>query len=88
MASRPLGSGFLAQRMTNLADGDFRHNLPRFKSENVSRNVDRFAAFRKLAAELGVTSAQLALAWLLHQGTTSCPFPARAIPHICAVSAV
>jgi aryl-alcohol dehydrogenase-like predicted oxidoreductase len=63
----PLGNGFLAQPITTLEDGDFRHNAPRFRADNLRRNLDRFAPLRALADELGVTPAQLALAWLLHQ---------------------
>lgn len=32
----------------------------------MSRTVDHFAPVRRLAGELGITPAQLALAWLLH----------------------
>jgi aryl-alcohol dehydrogenase-like predicted oxidoreductase len=63
----PLGNGFLAQPITTLEDGDFRHNAPRFRADNLRRNLDRFAPLRALADELGVTPAQLALAWLLHR---------------------
>jgi aryl-alcohol dehydrogenase-like predicted oxidoreductase len=71
----PLGNGFLAQPITALDEGDFRHNTPRFQGQNLRRNVDRFAPLRELAAELGVTPAQLALAWLLHQGDDVVPIP-------------
>jgi aryl-alcohol dehydrogenase-like predicted oxidoreductase len=80
VAWSPLGSGFLAQPITTLADGDFRHNVPRFQGENLRRNVDRFAPFRDLAAELDVAPAQLALAWLLHQGDDVVPIPGTRSP--------
>jgi aryl-alcohol dehydrogenase-like predicted oxidoreductase len=71
----PLGNGFLAQPITTLEDGDFRHNAPRFRGENLRRNLDGFAPLRALADDLGITPAQLALAWLLHQGDDIVPIP-------------
>jgi aryl-alcohol dehydrogenase-like predicted oxidoreductase len=64
----PLGSGFLSGTVTSLSNGDFRQNNPRFAGENLASNSDRFRPFMMVAKELGVTPAQLALAWLLHQG--------------------
>jgi aryl-alcohol dehydrogenase-like predicted oxidoreductase len=71
----PLGNGFLAQEITSLEVGDFRRNAPRFKADNLGRNVDRFAPLRALATELDITPAQLALGWLLHQGDDIVPIP-------------
>jgi aryl-alcohol dehydrogenase-like predicted oxidoreductase len=76
----PLGNGFLAQPLTALEDGDFRHNAPRFQPGNLARNADGFAPLRSLAEELGVTPAQLALAWLLHQGEDVVPIPGTRNP--------
>jgi aryl-alcohol dehydrogenase-like predicted oxidoreductase len=79
----PLGNGFLAGKVHELSVGDFRHNAPRFQPENLGRNADRFAPLRTLAEELGVTPAQLALAWLLHQGDDVVPIPgSRSAAHI------
>ena len=47
------------------AGHDFRTNAPRFRPENLAANRDRYAPLRGLAAELELTPAQLALAWLL-----------------------
>jgi aryl-alcohol dehydrogenase-like predicted oxidoreductase len=71
----PLGSGFLSGTVTSLSNGDFRQNNPRFAGENLASNRDRFRPFMMLAKELGVTPAQLALAWLLHQGQDIFPIP-------------
>jgi aryl-alcohol dehydrogenase-like predicted oxidoreductase len=76
----PLGNGFLARPIASLADGDFRHNAPRFRAESLARNTDRYAPLRVLAEELGVASAQLALAWLLHQGDDVVPIPGTRNP--------
>jgi aryl-alcohol dehydrogenase-like predicted oxidoreductase len=75
VAWSPLGSGFLTGTVTELDKNDFRRNNPRFAGENLASNLDRFAAFRQAAGELGVTPAQLALAWLLHQGRDIFPIP-------------
>jgi aryl-alcohol dehydrogenase-like predicted oxidoreductase len=63
-----LGSGFLSGTVTGLNNGDFRQHNPRFAGENLAANRDRFMPFMAIARELGITPAQLALAWLLHQG--------------------
>lgn len=71
----PLGSGFLAGTVDGLAADDFRNNNPRFQGENLTANRDRFAPLMDLAKEIGVTPAQLCLAWLLHQGDDIIPIP-------------
>lgn len=63
----PLGAGFLAGEVS-LGEGDFRNNIPRFSGENMSANKDRFAPLADIAKRCGVSPAQLALSWLLHQG--------------------
>lgn len=74
----PLGRGMLTGTVrTNgsFAPSDPRARNPRFEGDNFAKNmivVDRLAA---LAAELGVTSAQLALAWLYAQGDDIVPIP-------------
>ena len=68
VAWAPLGAGFLAGKTENLAEGDFRNNNPRFSGENGAANRDKFAPLKDIAQELGITPAQLAIAWLLHQG--------------------
>jgi aryl-alcohol dehydrogenase-like predicted oxidoreductase len=70
----PLGAGFLAGSADQIGD-DFRTNHPRFTRENLAANRDRFAPLRGLAAELDLTPAQLALAWLLHQAPDIVPIP-------------
>jgi aryl-alcohol dehydrogenase-like predicted oxidoreductase len=71
----PLGSGFLTGTVASLNQGDFRQHNPRFAGENLASNRDRFMPFMAIARELGVTPAQLALAWLLHQGQDIFPIP-------------
>lgn len=75
VAWAPLGSGFLTGTVEKLNPDDFRHNNPRFNPENLATNRDRFSPFMEVARELDVTPAQLALAWLLHQGQDIFPIP-------------
>jgi aryl-alcohol dehydrogenase-like predicted oxidoreductase len=74
----PLGRGFLAGRFDSpedLADDDFRRQGPRFTGANLEANRQLAARVRELAEEKGVTAAQLALAWVLAQGTDVVPIP-------------
>jgi aryl-alcohol dehydrogenase-like predicted oxidoreductase len=80
VAWSPLGAGFLSGTVQALDQSDFRQNNPRFAGENLSKNSDRFAPFMHLAKELAVTPAQLALAWLLHQGDDIIPIPGTRRP--------
>lgn len=76
----PLGAGFLSGQVAALPEGDFRHHAPRFDAVNLRANNDRFAPVRGIAAELAITPAQLALAWLLHQGGHVVPIPGSRTP--------
>ena len=82
VAWSPLGSGFFAGSADAIgAPGeDFRTNAPRFRPENLAANRDRYAPLRELAAEQGITPAQLALAWLLSRGHDVVPIPGTRTP--------
>ncbi|WP_090940466.1 aldo/keto reductase [Nonomuraea jiangxiensis] len=80
VAWSPLGNGFLTGTVQSLGEGDFRHNAPRFSAENLSANNDRYAPIRTLAAMLGISPAQLALAWLLHQDEHVVTIPGSRTP--------
>ncbi|MET8863446.1 aldo/keto reductase [Nonomuraea sp. NPDC004580] len=80
VAWSPLGNGFLAGTVTALGEDDFRRNAPRFSAENLAGNNDRYAPVRDLAVSLGITPAQLALAWLLHQDEHVVPIPGSRTP--------
>ncbi len=74
----PLGRGFLSgeiKSIEDLAEGDFRRSNPRFMGENFQKNIDLVHAVAAIAADKGVTAAQLALAWVLAQGETLVPIP-------------
>ncbi|MFB9949821.1 aldo/keto reductase [Rhizobium puerariae] len=82
----PLGRGFLTgkiEKPEDLGDDDFRRTLPRFSAENMAANASLVKLLEDMAAEKGVTAAQLALAWVLHQADFIVPIPgARKIPHL------
>ncbi|MEU6646957.1 aldo/keto reductase [Saccharomonospora sp. NPDC046836] len=80
VAWSPLGSGFLTGNVRELGEDDFRRNIPRFSAEHLAANYDRYAPIRALAAELDITAAQLALAWLLHQDPAVVPIPGSRTP--------
>jgi aryl-alcohol dehydrogenase-like predicted oxidoreductase len=80
VAWSPLGAGFLTGTVTDLHKNDFRRNNPRFAGGNLTANLGRFAPFMQAARERGTTPAQLALAWLLHQGEDIFPIPGTRRP--------
>jgi len=74
----PLGRGFLTGRFRRFEDlpaDDFRRRQPRFQGENFQKNLDLVRHVEKAASRKGCTPAQLALAWLLHQGEDVVPIP-------------
>jgi aryl-alcohol dehydrogenase-like predicted oxidoreductase len=74
----PLGRGFLSGRFKSpeeLDQGDFRRHGPRFTGENLQANLRLAAKVEEIAAAKGITSAQLALAWVLAQGEELVPIP-------------
>ena len=79
----PLGAGFLTGTVDSLGANDFRQYNPRFAGQNLATNADRYAPLLQLAGELSITPAQLALAWLMHQGEDVIPIPGtRKAEHI------
>src|SRR5213082_2485274 len=78
VAYSPLGRGFLTGRFRRLEDlpaDDYRRNSPRFQGDNFRKNLELVGRVNQVAAEKGVTPAQLALAWLLAQGEDVVPIP-------------
>jgi aryl-alcohol dehydrogenase-like predicted oxidoreductase len=56
-----------------IGENDPRARFPRFRAENLGRNLDLLGALEKIAQEHGVTTAQLAIAWVLSRGTDIIP---------------
>lgn len=77
----PLGRGFLAAGAGQLADDDFRKNLPRWQGDALTHNLSLFDTLTNLAQGQKRTPAQLALAWLLHQGNDIVPIPGTTKVH-------
>ena len=78
VAYSPLGRGFLTgaiQNIDQLAKDDWRRLNPRFQAENFDQNQRLVGAVAEIATEKRCTPAQLALAWLLHQGPDIVPIP-------------
>ncbi len=74
----PLGHGFLTGKIRSpddLAADDWRKTNPRFAEANFHRNLRIVREVEAVAAEVGATSAQVALAWLLAQGNDIAPIP-------------
>jgi aryl-alcohol dehydrogenase-like predicted oxidoreductase len=53
--------------------GDFRAHFPRFTPANLVRNQQLVETLRSLAAEKGLSAAQLAVAWVLAKGESIVP---------------
>ncbi|HEY5137473.1 MAG TPA: aldo/keto reductase [Candidatus Nanopelagicales bacterium] len=73
----PLGRGFLTGALSGREFGsdDFRGALPRFSPQAMAENQAIVDAVATVAARLGATSAQVALAWDLAQGPAVVPIP-------------
>jgi aryl-alcohol dehydrogenase-like predicted oxidoreductase len=74
----PLGRGFLSGRIRSIDDfdaDDFRRSSPRFQGENFAKNLAVLGQVVAIAERKGVTPSQLALAWVLAQGTDIVPIP-------------
>ncbi len=67
-----IGRGLLTGSMPT-DKTDMRKYLPRFTGDNLARNQQLIAALDGLAAERGVTPAQLAIAWVLTRGEDVVP---------------
>ncbi|MDG4788709.1 aldo/keto reductase [Micromonospora sp. WMMD1102] len=78
VAYSPVGRGLLTGTISGrdqLDADDFRNRAPRFARENLDTNLELVARVEAVAAEIGCTPAQAALAWLLAQGEDVLPIP-------------
>lgn len=74
----PLGRGMLSGTITtsdNFEPDDFRLEAPRFQGENLKKNLGVVDEISQLAKRIGITNAQLALAWVLSRGEYIVPIP-------------
>jgi aryl-alcohol dehydrogenase-like predicted oxidoreductase len=78
VAYSPLGRGMLTgnfQRLEDLPADDWRRGVPRWQEENFDHNVRLVSRLEEIARRHNITTAQLALAWVLHQGEDIVPIP-------------
>jgi len=78
VAYSPLGKGFLTGAMgkdTKISENDFRRILPRFTPEAMEKNQALIDLLKQIAVQKQVTTAQIALAWLLAQKPWIVPIP-------------
>jgi aryl-alcohol dehydrogenase-like predicted oxidoreductase len=78
VAYAPLGRGLLTGNVRSLADiaeHDLRRRQPRFQPGNLERNLELLKPLEAIASARGVTTAQVALAWVLAQGDDVFPIP-------------
>jgi aryl-alcohol dehydrogenase-like predicted oxidoreductase len=74
----PLGRGFLTgtiRSVDQLDASDFRRSNPRFAGDNLQANIRIVEQVDDVARQLEATPGQVALAWLLAQGTDIAPIP-------------
>ena len=78
VAYSPLGRGLLTgrfQRLEDLPADDWRRSVPRWQEENFEHNVRLVGRLEEIARRHDISTAQLALAWVLHQGDDIVPIP-------------
>ncbi len=78
VAYSPLGRGFLSGAIRSRRDlqpGDWRLDNPRFTEEAIAKNLRLADVVAEVAKELGATSAQVALAWVLSRNVSIAAIP-------------
>lgn len=83
VAFSPVGRGALGGELRDVAslgEQDLRRNMPRFQGEAWTANHALIARFDALAAEAGITPAQLALAWVLSRADHVHAIPGTRLP--------
>ncbi|MBK0369094.1 aldo/keto reductase [Flavobacterium agrisoli] len=76
VAYSPVGRGFLngtIQKPEDFDENDFRKSIPKYQGEQFYKNVELVNEIKKVAAEKNITSAQLAIAWVIAKGHTPIP---------------
>lgn len=78
VAYSPVARGFLGgvvRDMSALGAKDIRHAMPRFQGTHFAHNLKRLEVLDAISQELGITSVQAGLAWLLAQSDSILPIP-------------
>lgn len=85
VAFSPVGRSFLTDSPLTFQaaqESQFLQNNPRFIEPNYSANINAVKPFQRLASDLGMSTAGLAIAWLLAQGDHVIPIPGtRSVSH-------
>ena len=73
----PLARGLVTNTLdiSALPEHDFRRSLPRYQEQYADNNTSLAHGFAAIAAQVGCTPAQLAIAWVLTQGDNIIPIP-------------
>ena len=86
VAFSPVGRSLLTDKPPSFKKAQaisFLKSNPRFNEPNLSLNIVATAGFRKLAAEFQMSTAALAVAWLLHKAPHIIPIPGtRSVDHL------
>ncbi len=78
VAYAPLSRGLLSGQITSLeelGENDRRHAMPRFQGDNLAHNLEMVDSLADIAAAHGVSTAALAIAWVLARGDDIVPIP-------------
>ncbi|UZD22954.1 aldo/keto reductase [Algoriphagus halophytocola] len=76
VAYSPLGRGFLSGNIRSISDlpeDDFRRAIPRFQEAHFHKNIELVKLIETMAEEKGITSSQLALAWIMSKDILPIP---------------
>jgi aryl-alcohol dehydrogenase-like predicted oxidoreductase len=82
VAYAPLSRGLLSGEVTSLdqlRENDRRRAMPRFQGDNLEHNLAMVNAVGEIAAEKGVSTSALAIAWVLSRGVVPIPGCARRV---------
>ncbi|XP_051129405.1 probable aldo-keto reductase 1 isoform X2 [Andrographis paniculata] len=79
VAYSPLGHGFFGGKgiVETIPSESYLGYHPRYSGENFDKNKVLYSKFASLASKHSCTPAQLALAWLVHQGNDVVPIPVK-----------
>ena len=78
VAYSPLSRGLLSGEITSLdqlGENDRRRDMPRFQGDNLANNLAMVKAIGEIAADKGVSTAAIAIAWVLSRGDDVVPIP-------------
>jgi len=78
VAYAPLSRGLLSgeiKSLDQLGENDRRRDMPRFQGDNLDNNMAMVNAVGDIAAEKGVSTSVIAIAWVLARGNDVVPIP-------------